>query len=79
MLKRSIKRYAEILSDRKKAMEDAKRKGIDENLQSMGYGGLEDFNAKNPQLDVNAESMLTTGLKKVVRGVKKIIKRYVKD
>jgi hypothetical protein len=54
---------------------DYKKKGIDENLQSMGYGGLEDFYIKNPQLkDVRSESMLTTGLRKV----KNIVKRYIK-
>ena len=79
MIKQTITRYAKGIMDKKRMMADTKQKKIDENLQSMGYGGIEDFNAKNPQLkDVPSEDMMTSGIKKVVRGVKNVVKRYIK-
>lgn len=75
----SIKRYVgnsiKGVAKNYQARMDAKKKKMDEEVQSMGYRNIEQVNKMNA--DMPSEDMLTRGVKKVARGVKKIL-RYRK-
>ena len=69
----SIKRYVgdsiKGVAKNYQSRMDVKRKKMDEEVQSMGYRGIDQVNDMNP--DMPKEDMLTRGVKKVIRKIKR--------